>query len=214
MLGYEPGLKYAYSNVGYLVLGRIIEKLSGMDYHQYVRSNIFEKLNIPAGDLDFDIPDDELHATGYEKRISFINMILGLFIDKKKFTSKPAKKWKAYHPFLLHGTSYGGLTGNVNGLMIYLKDLLSEKPSVLSPASRKSMLEKQKTSDESESGTTLGWFTGSLNGNEYFCHAGGGGGYYSEIRIYPALKTASAVCMNKSSMRDIRFLDKTDKRLL
>jgi len=40
-LDHEPGLKYAYSNVGYLILGKIIEKISGSKYDDYITKNIF-----------------------------------------------------------------------------------------------------------------------------------------------------------------------------
>jgi CubicO group peptidase (beta-lactamase class C family) len=40
-----PGEKFQYSNSGYLVLGAIIEKISGQDYYTYVREKIYQ----PAG---------------------------------------------------------------------------------------------------------------------------------------------------------------------
>jgi CubicO group peptidase (beta-lactamase class C family) len=40
-----PGEKFQYSNAGYLVLGAIIEKISGQDYYSYVREHIYK----PAG---------------------------------------------------------------------------------------------------------------------------------------------------------------------
>jgi D-alanyl-D-alanine carboxypeptidase len=44
-LQFEPGSKRAYSNAGYVVLGLLIERLSGQDYYSYVRDHIFA----PAG---------------------------------------------------------------------------------------------------------------------------------------------------------------------
>jgi CubicO group peptidase (beta-lactamase class C family) len=49
-LEFEPGEKSRYSNGGYIVLGLIIEKASGMDYYDYVRENIFK----PCGMLNTD----------------------------------------------------------------------------------------------------------------------------------------------------------------
>jgi len=49
-LEFEPGTNNRYSNGGYVVLGAIIEKASGMDYYAYVRENIFK----PCGMLDTD----------------------------------------------------------------------------------------------------------------------------------------------------------------
>ena len=36
-LAFSPGTKYAYSNMGYLVLGRVIEQTAGMEYRDYVK---------------------------------------------------------------------------------------------------------------------------------------------------------------------------------
>jgi N-acyl-D-amino-acid deacylase len=44
-LDFDPGARYAYSNFGYCVLGRVIEKVSGMAYDRFVREQVLE----PAG---------------------------------------------------------------------------------------------------------------------------------------------------------------------
>lgn len=41
-LEFEPGTKNRYSNGGYLVLGLVIEKISGKSYYDFVRENIFK----------------------------------------------------------------------------------------------------------------------------------------------------------------------------
>ncbi len=41
-LEFEPGANKRYSNGGYVVLGLVIEKISGMSYYDYVRENIFK----------------------------------------------------------------------------------------------------------------------------------------------------------------------------
>ena len=49
-LAFEPGTKNQYSNGGYVLLGAIIEKVTGVSYYDYVRENIFK----PAGMKDTD----------------------------------------------------------------------------------------------------------------------------------------------------------------
>lgn len=49
-LAFEPGTKNAYSNGGYIVLGAIIEKVTGQTYYDYVREHIYK----PAGMTDTD----------------------------------------------------------------------------------------------------------------------------------------------------------------
>ncbi|HEY2014807.1 MAG TPA: serine hydrolase [Bryobacteraceae bacterium] len=45
-LQHAPGAYYAYSNFGYVLLGRVIEHVSGMGYEQYVQQNILKPLGI------------------------------------------------------------------------------------------------------------------------------------------------------------------------
>ncbi len=69
-LEFEPGTQRRYSNGGYIVLGAIIEALSGQDYYTYVREHIFK----PAGMENSDSYElDALPAnvaTGYTRRAS------------------------------------------------------------------------------------------------------------------------------------------------
>jgi N-acyl-D-amino-acid deacylase len=45
-LDFDPGSRYAYSNFGYLVLGRIIEKASGMPYERFVQERVLRPLGV------------------------------------------------------------------------------------------------------------------------------------------------------------------------
>ncbi|NUO98477.1 MAG: beta-lactamase family protein [Nonomuraea sp.] len=45
-LDFDPGAKMVYSNYGYLLLGRIIEKVSGMSYESYVKTKLLQPLGI------------------------------------------------------------------------------------------------------------------------------------------------------------------------
>jgi CubicO group peptidase (beta-lactamase class C family) len=49
-LSFKPGEKMQYSNNGYVVLGKIVESISGQDYYDYVREHIYR----PAGMSDSD----------------------------------------------------------------------------------------------------------------------------------------------------------------
>jgi len=45
-LDFDPGSQYAYANIGYLLLGQLIEQLSGQTYEQYVQDEILHPLGI------------------------------------------------------------------------------------------------------------------------------------------------------------------------
>ena len=64
-LSFEPGEKMQYSNAGYVILGAIIEKVSGENYFDYVRRRIFEPAEMKStGFFETDIDTPNL-ATGY-----------------------------------------------------------------------------------------------------------------------------------------------------
>lgn len=50
-LDFEPGARFAYSNLGYLVLGRLIEKASGEKYAERVKREVFRPLGIRSARL-------------------------------------------------------------------------------------------------------------------------------------------------------------------
>lgn len=45
-MDFEPGSEYEYNNSAYIILGYIIEQLSGMTYEDYIEKNIFQKLGM------------------------------------------------------------------------------------------------------------------------------------------------------------------------
>jgi CubicO group peptidase (beta-lactamase class C family) len=47
-LAFEPGTKTQYSNAGYVVLGEIVERLSGEVYHEYIRRHVFAAAGMTA----------------------------------------------------------------------------------------------------------------------------------------------------------------------
>lgn len=64
-LQFAPGSQQQYSNAGYIVLGLIIERVTGQDYYTYVRENIFKPAgmtNTDSYEMDAVIPNI---ATGY-----------------------------------------------------------------------------------------------------------------------------------------------------
>jgi CubicO group peptidase (beta-lactamase class C family) len=67
-LNSEPGERQSYSNAGYMVLGAIIESISGQPYAQYVAEHIFDPAGMTgAGFFAQDEPEPNV-ATGYTKR--------------------------------------------------------------------------------------------------------------------------------------------------
>ena len=66
-LKFEPGTGEEYSNGGYVVLGLIIEKITGGSYYDYVREHVFRPTDMRNTDyFDADVPVENM-ASGYTK---------------------------------------------------------------------------------------------------------------------------------------------------
>jgi CubicO group peptidase (beta-lactamase class C family) len=69
-LNFSPGTKYDYSNSGYILLGMIIEKVTGKSYFRVVRQNIFEPLGMNHTGFDFTDLKSNDKAIGYSSDLS------------------------------------------------------------------------------------------------------------------------------------------------
>jgi len=210
----KPNEKYAYSNLGYVLLGQLIEKISKISYEEFIHSNILQPLGIENGEMDFTIAETNQHAKGYHKKYSFSNAILGFMIDKSKFVDTTEGKWNSFNNLYVNGISYGGLIGTSDVFVKYIQELLKPNCKLITDEYKKILFTENLTNQGKPTGMCLSWFSGQLYGNQYFAHAGGGGGYYCEIRVYPDKGIGSVIMFNRTGMTDERFLDKLDKYAL
>jgi len=208
----RPNKKFAYTNLGYVILGQLIEQVSGIGYEEYIRAHILRPLGLDQSDMDFTISNTEFHAKGYLKKFSLLNFILGFMINKSKFMNTISEgKWISFKDNYVNGASYGGLIGTSNSLVKYIQGLLRPNSELISDEFKKMLFKENITNRKKVTGMCLSWFRGTLNGNQYFTHAGGGGGYYCEIRIYPEKGKGSIIMFNRTGIRDERILDNLDK---
>src|SRR4029078_3584156 len=64
-LDFAPGEKMSYSNSGYLVLGYVIERVTGASYEQFVTENIFTPLGMKDSGYDSNTAIIPRRAAGY-----------------------------------------------------------------------------------------------------------------------------------------------------
>lgn len=212
-LSFEPGRKYAYSNIGYWLLGKIVERVSGLAYTDYVRTNIIRPLGLSSQEMDFVIPDPARHANGYLAKYSLMNLMKG-FVTDSKFWGEYEGKWLRLRSHHLNGPAFGGLVGTARSFGRLLQDQLRTKSVLLSPESKR-LLETQQTDGRGKKiPMTMGWHVGDLNGTAYFFKEGGGGGFHSEMRLYPAKGIASVVMVNGTVFNSTKLLDRVDRKFL
>lgn len=83
-----PGVAYEYSNLGFALLGRIITKVSGMPYQQYIKKNILMPLNMSDTDWEYSHIDRSRLALGYR-------WLDGKYRDEALLHDNPDGSWGA-----------------------------------------------------------------------------------------------------------------------
>jgi CubicO group peptidase (beta-lactamase class C family) len=65
VLVHKTNWKFSYSNIGYDLLGSVIERVSGMKYEEYVRKNFLEKMDMTQSGF-YNHPEDSMFSKGYQ----------------------------------------------------------------------------------------------------------------------------------------------------
>lgn len=158
-LRFEPGTKWEYSNYGYLLLGVLIEKVSGKSYYDFVAENIYNVVGMTN--------------TGSEpESVEVFNRSKGYMRDQFEIVSNESTlPWR--------GTSAGGGYTTVDDLMKFAEALMSNKllkVETLSEATR-----PQFTS----ASYGFGFQIGKPDEARTYGHSGGAPGMNTILRVYP-----------------------------
>jgi CubicO group peptidase (beta-lactamase class C family) len=207
---FEPGEKYAYSNLSYWYLGRLIARVSGLTFEQFERAHIFAPLGITESEMGFTIPAAGQHAKGYLKKWSLMNLVKGLVTDSRFFGGYE-NGWLEVLPHYPNGPAFGGIIGTARGFGKFLQDQLRESSVLLKPETKNLLCLPQHSNDGKPLSMTLGWHVDELNGVHYHYKEGGGAGYHGEMRIYPAQGIASVVLTNSTGFNSRKLLSRLDE---
>jgi CubicO group peptidase (beta-lactamase class C family) len=201
-LASAPGRAYRYSNIGYWLLGRVVERAGGEPFPSSVESHILRPLGLAASDLGYTIPDPDRHAHGYLEKYSFMNLAKGLLIDRQ-LIGEYEGRWLRIEPHYPNGPAFGGLVGTARGFATFLQDQLQPRSVLFDRPARDWFIEQQRTTAGARVPMTLGWHIGDLAGLPFYYKEGGGGGFHCEMRIYPGLHVASVLMTNATGF-DVR----------
>jgi len=167
-LEFEPGEKWNYSNSGYVLLGYLIEKITGDTYEKFVRENIFTPLNMKDSGYDSNTAIIRHRAQGYVsgpngfEHAGFINMTIPHAAGALYSTTEDLLKWEQ------------GLFGG----------------KVVQPAS----LEKMTTPFKSN--YAFGLEVRTVGGHKVIQHGGGIEGFNTQLAYYPEDKLTVVVLAN------------------
>jgi CubicO group peptidase (beta-lactamase class C family) len=196
-----------YSNVGYLLLGRAIERAWNGSFVEAVQALVIDPLQGRDDErLSFAIDSPDSHARGQVRRFGLLDLTLGLLVDRSAIIQGSDNHWVHLRLHHVNGSAYGGLIANARGLARFGRAVLGSVPGV-TPAVRQQLLAVVPGPGPLRS---LGWFSGYVRRHPWFAHAGGGLGAYSELRVYPEAGAVSVLMTNGPGFADARCLDGLD----
>lgn len=206
----KPGVKYKYSNIGYWLLGKVIEQVSGLDYPTFIQKNIFSPLELTSADIGFLLADEESHAKGYLKKWSLMDIAGRFLIDDGVYGSNEGN-WIRIKNLYPNGPSFGGAIGTARSFSVVLKDLLSGQSRLLGPTGKQLLYSQQSVASGKKIDMTLGWHIRQLDKMTYFYKEGGGAGFCCEMRVYPEAGLASVLMLNRTSFNFKKNLSALDR---
>ncbi|HMU62632.1 MAG TPA: serine hydrolase domain-containing protein [Gemmatimonadales bacterium] len=212
-LAFDPGEKFAYSNIGYWLLGKIVERATGHAYEDNVAANVLVPLHLSPQEMAFVIPDPARHANGYLARCSLLNLVKG-FVTDSGFWGEYEGRWLRVRSHHLDGLAFGGLVGTARSFARLLQDQLRSESVLFRPETRRLLETQQVTGGGEPVPMTLGWHIGETGGVGYLFKEGGGGGFHAEMRLYPTRGLASVVMVNSTTFSSTRFLNRMDGAFL
>jgi D-alanyl-D-alanine carboxypeptidase len=170
---FEPGSRWQYSNYGMLLLGVVIERVSGMSYYDYVAQNIFKPAGMTRSGSEPESEDVQGRSIGYTR-------------------APGGTEWLPNTDTLPYrGTSAGGGYSTVGDLVKFADALLGHK---LLDVGHTQLLITGKTGTPNyaygfeDARNPDGW--GAVG------HGGGAPGMNGELRIFPASGHVVAVLAN------------------
>ena len=157
-LDFEPGAHWNYSNSGYILLGAIIEKISGMTYGDFVEQNIFNAIGMNNSYYGSRSEIIAMRAQGYQ-------------------SAGEGKYRNAEYLSLTHPYASGSIMSTVGDQLIWIKAIANNK--LISEASKKKAWTPCIPADGKNSYHGYGWTINEINGSPTIEHGGGIFGFVS-----------------------------------
>jgi D-alanyl-D-alanine carboxypeptidase len=156
---FEPGEKYLYNNSGYVLLGAIIERVSGHKYRDFLRREIFVPLGMMNTFYLFDEPIVPRRAAGYRRGPGGI--------ENATYIS----------PTCHHAA--GGLASTVDDLAVW--DAAMRTHRLIGAKSFAEMLAPARLNDGTEYPYGFGYGTADYRGHRVYHHTGGLSGFATHM---------------------------------
>jgi len=182
---FEPGSKWAYSNYGFLLLGVLVEKVSGQSYYDYVAEHVYKPADMT---LTASLAEDQVvpgRSVGYTHEREE---------GTKPINSASPDAWQPNTNTLPYrGTSAGGGYSTVEDLFRFASALQNHK---LLDAPHTELLTIGKVDTPGGGKYGYGFGDRSFGGMRCFGHGGGAPGMNGDLEICPGPGYVIAVLSN------------------
>ncbi len=192
---FSPGEYIEYSNLGYVVLGYIIEKVSGLKYEEYVVENIFKPLKLDVSQIHFNdrsysVSAEPYHSTNPFKFRIFQEVHSGLDIEIVENYKHTKNIWYFDFPPM------GGIITSATQLSKIYSDLLKEESILLNAESKKILFTKH--AHDGDESYAVSWRVNEAEQGNLYSHHGGGIGYAAALRFYKDEGYGTILLLNTS----------------
>jgi len=179
-LDFSPGEEWQYSGTNYVIAGRIVEKVTGEPYHEFLTQNILRPVRITDSTFADHATEADRNAVGYYR-----------------FALGPP------HPAPLTGRNWlfamADLEMTAKDIALWDLSIINQTP--LSPASYAALSTAVKTRRGETTGYGLGFFVRKIHGTDgkdhlLLHHPGEISGFRSHNFVLPDLKAAVVILTN------------------
>ncbi len=211
-LAFAPGSRTSYSNVGYWVLGAVIEKASGEHYEDYVRGHILRPLEMTRTDFLYTSAMTNDCAAGSHPLLDPLTPLLPLAVEHWSALYREREGTRLWlETVYTDYTPSTGLIGPAPDLTRLLRAYLNagalDGARILAPDSVETMSRASRLPGR-RAGLQqgLGWVVG-CGARECLQHLGGGPGFGTGMRIYPRERLGLVVLTNDATTDTTALLD-------
>lgn len=198
-LKFKPGEKAVYSNLNYMVLGAVIEAVTGQSYESYIAENILQPLGMSQTAFVYSPAMVEHEATGTLPVVHFYTPMLPALLDASVLIRERQGKMFWFNRVYIDTTPSTGLIGPAPDvarfMMAYLNDGMLDGASILEPETVSMM-----TNMEPLDGVGLGWMVSRDAAGLSLEHTGGGPGFATFMRLYPEKDLGVALLANGTDL--------------
>jgi len=198
-LKFEPGTQAVYSNLNYMVLGAVIEAVSGQTYESYITEPSFSRLACHKQVLCIRSRWWNTQLWGSQPIVHFYTPLLPSMLDPRALIRERDGKLLWMNRFYIEATPSTGLIGPVsdvaNFMLMHLDGGTIQGETAFSPESVSTLTETAPID-----GRGLGWLVGESNGERYIDHAEGGAGFATIMRLYPESNLGITILANSTDL--------------